>query len=130
MTSEEMRVAFRSAVDVSLAGLSAVSVGACDGCDECYRFLCDSSNPTEEEREAAEEPNFSSSWCDGCGSSFGGDRHPAHAYLESPHPATRLDHLIHLEVCCDCVQYIANGEEPQEWDASPAAYRERIGEYV
>ena len=89
--------AFTDAVELELAGVEAVSVGGCEGCDDCGTG----------EPEAA----FSWSSCDGCGSTFGGDRYPGHGLIDGE--------MYHLELCVDCVQYIANGDEPDEWRRSP-----------
>lgn len=59
--------------------------------------------PTDHERELAEEPSFSWSSCDCCGSTLGGDRHPAHGYDKD-------DNLIHLNVCADCFYYLNYGQ--------------------
>lgn len=62
----------------------------------------------ESAREIAEEPHFSRSECDTCGSTLGGDRHPAHyAYGDRK--------IGHLMVCVDCVFYMANGDVPETW---------------
>ena len=74
----------------------------------CTDFKLDAEKRmTDEEYYAlANEANFSSTQCDGCGSNMGGDRHPAHTLLEKE--------WIHIEVCTDCLMYIANGDEPVE----------------
>lgn len=53
------------------------------------------------------ESYFSWHNCDSCGSSLGGDRHPA---------IGRLKHgeLIDLEICTDCLFYHAYGDIPEE----------------
>ena len=58
--------------------------------------------PSECERESAEEASFSWSACDCCGSTLGGDRHPAHGWLDKQ--------LVHLSVCNDCLYYINYGQ--------------------
>lgn len=58
--------------------------------------------PTERERECAEEPSFSWSSCDCCGSTLGGDRYPAHGWLGKT--------LVHLDVCTDCLYYLNYGQ--------------------
>ena len=90
--------AYTEAVERELRGVEAVSVGAAKDCGEC--FAC--------EPEAV----FSWSSCDGCGSSLGGDRYPGHGLIDGT--------LYHFEFCVDCVQYIANGDEPEEWRPRPS----------
>ncbi len=63
--------------------------------------------PSQEEMDLAGEAHFSWSACDTCGSPLGGDRHPAHARLES-------GELVHLSVCTDCLFFINYGETPAE----------------
>ena len=60
--------------------------------------------------EPEDEGSFSWSQCDACGSSLGGDRYAAHGFLKG----TR--EIIHLDVCVDCLLYLANGDEPEEWE--------------
>lgn len=123
-------------------GLQFLSVGACPGCRECglkteYVLLPtrDTFDTEEEAREAmepgdtleirepsehdvsnADEGGFSWSECDFCGSTLGGDRYPAHGILaptpeEAQKPGTKIEHF---RVCGDCLQYVANGELPEE----------------
>lgn len=58
---------------------------------------------TERERELAEEPGFSWSECDACGSTLGGDRHPAHG-------RDKDNAILHLSVCSDCVYFLNYGQ--------------------
>ena len=102
--------AFTEAVESELEGVEAVSVGACPRCQECGLEDVDTMDCPE--YESAGEPSFSWSQCEGCGSTFGGDRYPAHGFVEGS--------LIHFEVCIDCLMYIANGEEPETWQRHPS----------
>lgn len=86
---------FTEAVEQGLEGLDFVSTGTCPGCNEC---------PT------IDEPHFSWSPCDCCNSSLGGDRHAAHG-------KDKDGNLVHLDICVDCLMYIANGDEPEIWDS-------------
>lgn len=95
--------AFTDAVERELRGCEAFSVGSCPGCVVCGLSV----EPTEDERSLAEESHFSWSECDSCGSSLGGDRHPAHFLLDGE--------IQHLSVCADCLLYHANGDEPESW---------------
>lgn len=51
---------------------------------------------------------FSIKACECCGSSLAGDRHTAHKH-------TSGDDIRVYEVCTDCINYIANGELPEQW---------------
>ena len=86
---------FTLAVERGLSGYKHESVGISPGCDECPEF---------------DEAHFSWQSCEVCGASLGGDRYPAHACDVN-------GDIVHFDVCPDCVQYIANGEEPDsgEW---------------
>lgn len=90
---------YKQAVEHNLKGLSFVSTGACPGCDECGL----SDEPTEQERELAEEPSFSWSACEACGSSLGGNRHPAHGIMED-------GAILHLSICMDCLYFLNYGQ--------------------
>ena len=93
---------------------------ACDGAG-----YVEGSNDDEEARQLAEEPSFSSAQCDGCGSTLAGDRHPAHATARRYLPQERYyglrpsgpEYILHLDICTDCVLYLANGDEPENWEA-------------
>jgi len=101
---------FTEAVEHYLDGLEAVSSGPCPGCAECA--VEGAEEETEEWYGLAGEPYFSWSPCECCGSHLGGDRHPAHGLIKGG----KLDgKLVHMDVCTDCLFYLANGDEPEEW---------------
>ena len=56
--------------------------------------------------DIANEPSFSWSPCEGCNSHLGGDRLPAHGYID--------DELVHFNICVDCLYYFAFGDIPEE----------------
>lgn len=93
---------FTDTVDCALEGLDFVSVGYIphDSCDDC---------PEEQDENVGDEGYFSWSPCECCGSSLGGTRYAAHGRDTD-------GNLVHLNVCQDCLMYIANGDEPEEWD--------------
>jgi hypothetical protein len=120
----------------SECGLDATDCAACDGtglCQECNgEEPCDTcegsgecypcagtgeTEPDEEARQCADEGSFSWSQCDACGSTLGGDRYPAHAL--SPERLGRSEHWIHLDVCSDCLLFLANGDVPEDWRSGP-----------
>lgn len=129
--------AFTDAVKRGLEGLEHVSAGACPGCHECGLDdddckTCDGIGEIEDgtpckdcggtgsipvdpedhrQLDLANEPHFSWHECDCCGSHLGGDRHPAHGIAKINDRET----LVHLDVCTDCLCYLANGDEPEEW---------------
>ena len=125
--------AYTDSVERSLKGLKAVSTGPCPGCAECasaYGFRDyedDDGNVilTAQQRfdEAYEsgsictEGSFSWGSCDICGSTFGGDREEWHALMDG-----KLQHFDNA--CTDCVVYLANGDEPEDWYRSPQARRD------
>ena len=85
---------FTKAVEHGLEGLEFVSTGIIETCEECPEF---------------DEGSFSWSTCDCCGSHLGGDRFAAHG--------RDIDgNILHLDVCVDCLMYIANGDEPETWE--------------
>lgn len=100
--------AYTEAVQHYLSGLETVSPTECPGCEACYGWCNTPEEPTEEQRAVAEEPSFSCQPCDACGSSPG-DRHPAHGIDQAS------GDVLHLDICIDCVLYLANGDEPESW---------------
>lgn len=113
---------FTKAVEHYLEGLEAVSPGACPGCTECGLENVDTID--DPRYELAGEPSLSKQQCDSCGSTLGGDRHPAHGIMKQYKPQEQYyglqpsgkDTILHLDVCGDCVMYLANGEEPEHWE--------------
>jgi hypothetical protein len=86
---------FTDAVEQGTEGLDYLSTGYAshDLCDECLE-------------EQDDEGFFSWSSCDCCGSSLGGTRYAAHG-------RDKDGNLVHLDVCSDCLMYLANGDEPR-----------------
>ena len=95
---------FIEAIKCKLAGVEAFSVGACPGCEKCGLEDLRSCDDDPERCELADEPEFSWQPCDSCGSTLGGDRHPAHGLIDNE--------LAHFKICIDCALYYANGELP------------------
>lgn len=121
---------FQARVAHNLKGLEFVSTGACPGCAECGLAArdcpeCDGTGRqesgadclkckgegklecSEHDRELAGEASFSWSECECCGSSLGGDRHPAHGWLKRE-GQPRL--LLHFSVCSDCLFFLNYGQ--------------------
>lgn len=141
-----MKSPFLLSVAANLAKVEFFSPGACPGCPDCglapkqcracdgcgtqtdaqnhVEWPCPDCDGTgevecsEHDRECAEEGGFSWSACESCGSTFGGDRYPAHGFIGG----TRY----HFAICQDCVAYHANGDEPDEWYRSPREAREAV----
>lgn len=61
-----------------------------------------------------DEGSFSWRECETCSSHLGGDRHRAHALMSDTPDNLQGKPLIHLDVCVDCLFYIANGDLPEE----------------
>ena len=88
-------------------GLSYVSPGHCRKCATCD--TCD--RHPRESCECFDEGFFSKSPCDTCGDTLHGKRYPAHGFRGKTRPRGRP---VHLDVCDDCLQYVANGTVPGE----------------
>ena len=97
--------AYTDALDVHLEGLTAVSSGACPGCVACGE------PDTDDEMDIANEGHFSWRSCDSCGSTLGGDRYAAHGIDDDD------GENVHLDICVDCLMFLANGDEPEDWEA-------------
>jgi hypothetical protein len=93
-------------------GLKHVNVGLASCCEECCRSWGmeeEAMRAGLENDEICDEGGFSWSSCDTCGSVLGGMRYAGHAWIAVE---GKPDELIHLEVCTDCLCYIANGDLP------------------
>ena len=101
MSTQAKQSAFARRVEHYLVGLTYVSVGACPGCDDCGM------PEGSDDYDTFGESHFSWSPCECCDSSLGGDRSPAHAVASD-------GSIVHMDVCTDCVMYLANGDEPSE----------------
>ncbi len=135
--------AYTQAVKHNLEGLTAVSTGLCPGCDTCRGQYPEDFEPqegddglwvvgciedktfkTEALADAASKGAFEEAWesqavlsepsfargCDICGSRLAGDMDAWHAILNGE--------IHHWErACIDCVVFLANGDEPKDWEA-------------
>lgn len=102
---------FTDAIKHYTSGLSFLSPGLCRSCPECQSIygMAEDSHRWD---VVSDEGWFSWSRCDCCGTSLGGNRYAAHA-----RGGTNGDgKLIHLDICGDCLQYLANGTEPENWE--------------
>lgn len=88
-----------------------------DACDDCNGkgSTCACSECSDFDPEVGDEGHFSWRDCDACGSGLGGDRHAAHGLIALK-PRARRTHLIHLDVCTDCLVFVANGDLPDGED--------------
>ena len=98
---------FTARIAHCLRGVEHFSTGAMGGCEECG--LGDNEEPTEHERAIAEEGGFSNQPCESCESPLAGNRYPAHGITF--HNGRTYTH--HFSICTDCLQYHANGDEPE-----------------
>lgn len=109
-----MATEYQKAVERGLEGLRYVSVGVCPGCERCRDELAeDMTMPEFAEAWSSGEveyfADFDSCSCGICGSSLGGNRHVWHWVDDQ-------DEIQHEDdACTDCVMYLANGDEPEEW---------------
>jgi hypothetical protein len=106
--------AYTQAVEHCTEGLTAVSTGPCPGCAECRDdYGYDSQEAFDADYESGRicaEPHFSWRGCELCGSPLGGD-------FEEWHALDANGELIHgARACVDCVCYLANGDEPENWE--------------
>lgn len=99
---------FVRAFERGIDGLLCFSAGsALPECEDCGLGDISDANENLDAYDCASEPSFGWHPCEVCGSTLGGDRFPAHGFLDS-------GEIIHLSVCVDCVVYHANGEVPDE----------------
>ncbi len=111
---------FTDSIDHYCDGLT-VATGAAASCSECldtYQIKDTGDiNAMQEALYQVDEPSFSWSQCDSCGSTFGGDRYSAHGIPLDFKPGD--DSIIHMEICVDCLCAWANGDEPEQWQQHP-----------
>ncbi len=105
-----MTTPFEQAVERELKGVESESVGLCSGCAVCLHDF-DCSYKEIDNGTVCDEGSFSWHSCDGCGSILGGNRYVAHGIIPKMN-----NELIHLEVCQDCLHYLANGDVPENWE--------------
>lgn len=88
-------------------GLEAISCGLCSKCSDCQSTFDVGEIRLERliERGLSDEGAFSREGCDTCGSSLGQNLYAGHALMQLNGEQV----LIHLEICQDCILYIANG---------------------
>jgi hypothetical protein len=105
---------YTEAVDRGLRGRDAVSTGVCPGCTECQE---EHGYDTIEAFEEAwshgrinSEVFFSWRECGICYSHLGGDREIWHWVDDN----NKIRHEYYA--CTDCVLYLANGDEPENWE--------------
>lgn len=117
-----------------LEGCTAVSVGLSSECSECadamgYRDRWDEElgdwiegsglatfAADYEAGKVADEGSFSREECGVCCSPLGGTRYVWHFSIPNFAGRGETRHFHGDDCCPDCLQYLANGEEPQEID--------------
>jgi hypothetical protein len=105
---------FLKAYQNGTAGMEFLSPGFCCACEECRDnagFCCEHSARAAQEKDGGglDEGHFSWHSCDTCGSTLGGDRYAAHG-------RDKDGAIVHLSICSDCLMYMANGDEPEQWE--------------
>lgn len=103
--------AFTDAIQANVGELKAVSTGVYPGCETCRDQLAPTLSMEEFDElwGPGDDTRFSWSPCDICGTTLGGDREVWH-YLDENNEICHEDNA-----CTDCVMYLANGYEPDEW---------------
>ena len=111
---------FTDAVEASarregLPGSGYISPGFTSICQECldqHDICCKHKyDAMVENGEWIDDSlGFSNERYDLC-DSLPGDRYPAHFFVDG----NPDNEIIHLEVCQDCLCYLANGDEPEDW---------------
>ena len=98
---------YKDRVAETLADLAWVTSGAVLGCRGCLsRVPMVAERTVEDWIERVETPHFSWHPCGLCRSPLSGHRSPAHGIDPS-------QEIVHLEICDDCVRYLADGTIPE-----------------
>lgn len=92
---------YTDAIERNLQGVEAFSTGVACGCSECGTESYDDPNDIPEELG---EGSFSWSACESCDSTLGGDRYPAHGWVDGS--------LCHWSICVDCLFFHNYGTVP------------------
>ena len=105
---------YTDTVENALLEMKSCSSGVCADCKDCYSDHGRDLGPESwvdavKSGEVLGVSEFGTYGCDLCGTYLAGERHAAH-YLNE------YDGLEHVEVCIDCVMYLAYGDEPEEWE--------------
>lgn len=93
-------------------GIKHISTGIyskCQGCQRQWGMGAAELEAACQADEVTDEGGFSGRRCEGCGSGLGGNRYAAHGFTDD-------NTVVHLDVCEDCLIYIANGDEPKNWE--------------
>jgi hypothetical protein len=86
-----------------------------DTCSDCNGkgTSCECGECEDFDPEIGDEGHFSWRDCEACGADKGGNRHAAHGLISlTPKGRGKRKHLIHLDVCTDCLFFVANGDLP------------------
>lgn len=112
---------YTDAVEAGTKDMKGISTGECPGCPQCAEYH----DMTPDEHYAAwhdgkvddVEGSFSWSPCGICGSSLGGDRYVWHWISGGDEHGKGGDIQHEHDACEDCVLFLANGDEPEHWEA-------------
>ncbi len=98
---------YMESVRSGLEGIEAVSSGVCPGCTMCadrHELTLDELEVAWSSGEVYEEAYFGEG-CDACGTWLAGNLYLSHGLIDGE--------IVELELCTDCVLYIANGDVPE-----------------
>ncbi len=111
---------YTEAVKTNMKDREAVSTGACPGCKVCqeaFNYCCERSfQAAYDAGDICNKGNFGKLPCDCCGSSLGGDRYSGHYILPDDKGRIVGQPIEHMSICTDCLIYLANGDEPENWE--------------
>ena len=95
-------MSFKTTVDNYMKGIQFPSVGAMADCPDCG--LAGEEHPTQKELVVASQPVHRDRPCECCGGDPG-YRYPSHGL--DPKSG-----MVHMDLCVDCVIYLAHGDLP------------------
>ena len=93
-------------------GLEAISCGLCSKCSDCQSTFDVGETQLEWiiQNGLCDDGGISRSGCDTCGNSLYQLLYAGHAWMQLDGKQV----LTHLEICQDCMLYIANGQLPRD----------------
>lgn len=103
---------FEQAIAANWPGDEIISPGICPTCPNCqydHNMSPRAFYSAYQKDEIPDESSYSNARCDCCGLYLSGDRYVAHH-------VTADSKVSHLEICGDCLCYLANGDIPEIWE--------------
>jgi hypothetical protein len=96
-------------------GMFALSIGLCSACSDCQSAFDVGELTLRKmiDEGLSDEGGISRAGCDCCGSGLQQNLYAGHCWITLD---DGKEVLTHLELCSDCMLFIANGDFPENWE--------------